>query len=607
MKKRRWIHDFRTSLRNMPLLRKFIVLFLIAWILPMFLSSMFIYRRTRDNLLESQLELALHGHEQVHTFLDYRLNRVYQTASIIGMDRGVNDILRREGIGYTEFEQLLYMSTLRMTLDRYHNIRTSEDDIRLYVPGDRIYSDEESLLFNLDRAEGSLWYQRSFYRWGWTTDCPPAFLDEPDIVSIVRPIRDLDQYNHMIGAVRIDLPLPEIEEYLRRANITPDCLTYLLSDDGHLIAASNEALHNELKLSADKMARLTQDDTFSSMSLDGATAWVKKSDVGHFDWQLISIVPQSQLILGVQPVQNQILIAFSLLFIVVVFLSIPGIQSITHRLRLLVRQMQEVQQGNLQAHLVSRSEDEVGQLVDNFNYMLDQIKDLLEQQYRMGQDLKSAELRALQSQVNPHFLYNTLEMINWLSDDQKPQKVKAAVQAMARFYRLSLSRGEDISTMAQELDLVQNYMTIQNMRFHDKIKLVLEVDDSILPCIVPKITLQPIVENAIQHGILEKDDKSGTIFIRGHLESNGQAVVTVEDDGLGMDDSQLQRLQNGQIVPSDGSSFGLSSIDQRLALYFSQKKGLTIESTAGKGTRVTLRFPATENTPGEGRSDHPQT
>ena len=196
--------------------------------------------------------------------------------------------------------------------------------------------------------------------------------------------------------------------------------------------------------------------------------------------------------------------------------------------------MIRVQGGEIKKIQVGREyHDEIGQLVTHYNEMADKMDELMQEQYALGQEKMGAELKALQSQINPHFLYNTLDMINWMAQKNETDNIRSVVQAMSGFYRLTLSKGHDIVTIADEVKMCDAYMEIQRRRYRGKILYEAEVDREILDCLIPKITLQPFLENAIIHGISEKEDGRGMVILNGWME-DGRITLSVTDDGPGM-------------------------------------------------------------------------
>ena len=198
----------------------------------------------------------------------------------------------------------------------------------------------------------------------------------------------------------------------------------------------------------------------------------------------------------------------------------------------------------------------------------------------------------LKSQVNPHFLYNTMDMINWMALQGQTEEISHAVQSLSRFYKLTLSRKKGISTIARELEHVTIYVQLQNMRYHDSIELITDIPDELSEYQIPKLTLQPVVENSILHGILEKESKSGTIVITGWME-NKDIVLLISDDGVGISPEILSTILSGSgNSQSGGTNIAVYNTHRRLQILYGKDYGLTYSSNPGKGTEVEIRFPA---------------
>lgn len=199
---------------------------------------------------------------------------------------------------------------------------------------------------------------------------------------------------------------------------------------------------------------------------------------------------------------------------------------------------------------------------------------------------------SLQAQINPHFLYNTMDMINWMALQGRTDEISHAVQSLSRFYKLTLSRKKGISTIARELEHVAIYVQLQNMRYHDSIELITDIPDELSEYQIPKLTLQPVVENSILHGILEKESKSGTIVITGWME-NEDVVLLISDDGVGISPEILSTILSGKgKSQSGGTNIAIYNTHRRLQILYGNDYGLTYSSNPGEGTEVEIRFPA---------------
>ena len=217
---------------------------------------------------------------------------------------------------------------------------------------------------------------------------------------------------------------------------------------------------------------------------------------------------------------------------------------------------------------------------------------LIKKQAKAAEDLRIAEFNSLQAQINPHFLYNTMDMINWMAQQGRTLEVSNAVQNLSRFYKLTLSRKKGISSIAKEEEHVSIYVHLQNMRYHDSISLISDIPDELMEYQIPKLTLQPVVENSILHGILEKPSKSGTIVLTGWVEEE-DIVLLISDDGVGIAPDKLPVILSGNGTSiSGGTNIAIYNTHRRLQVLYGTKYGLSYSSHLGQGTEVLIRIPA---------------
>lgn len=270
--------------------------------------------------------------------------------------------------------------------------------------------------------------------------------------------------------------------------------------------------------------------------------------------------------------------------------------AISKPIRELKKMTASVGEGNLDVRVENRNKDEIAALGKSFNHMTEQLKELIEKERREQESLKKAEMKALQAQINPHFLYNTLDAIVWMAEANKSDEVIKIVSALSSFFRTTLSKGRDWIPVRNEVEHVKSYLTIQKIRYNDILDYKIEIDEAIYDYSILKLTLQPIVENALYHGIKNKRGR-GMITIEGGLKEDGVMMFTVVDDGVGMTPERLAEVQaelddeQGEIVVNE-SGFGLNNVHKRIKLYYGQQYGLTVDSSVGTGTRVTITIPS---------------
>lgn len=250
--------------------------------------------------------------------------------------------------------------------------------------------------------------------------------------------------------------------------------------------------------------------------------------------------------------------------------------------------MKKFGKGDLSVRVPVLYEDEIGILSEEFNKMSEQIRQLVDQVYREQRAKRKSELAALQAQINPHFLYNTLNSVSSLIKMNCPDEAFIMIQAIGTFYRTSLSDGKTLIPLEQEITNIENYIKIQKVRYGNKIEYEIDIENEILQEWIVKLTLQPLVENSIYHGIKEMRGK-GIIRIKGWKEKN-KVFIQVSDNGLGIPEEKLEELFSKD-YREKGSAFGLFNIQQRLQIYFGKEYGLTVESKLSQGTKATVCIP----------------
>lgn len=258
-----------------------------------------------------------------------------------------------------------------------------------------------------------------------------------------------------------------------------------------------------------------------------------------------------------------------------------------------------ITKNDLQALVTSKNVDEITELGMSFNIMIGKIRQLLDAKIKEQENLQKAELKALQAQINPHFLYNTLDTIVWMAQSNKMEQVIEIVRALSSFFRIALSKGQDWITIEQEIEHVRCYLTIQKMRYRDILDYKIDVDEDILNGTILKLTLQPLVENALYHGIKNKRS-GGTITVHARRADNDRVSLEIEDNGVGFTPYRLARIKAAMNDDTDDftfkeSGFGLENVNKRIRLYYGKEYGLSVESRFQEGTRVTVTIPLLDN------------
>ena len=259
---------------------------------------------------------------------------------------------------------------------------------------------------------------------------------------------------------------------------------------------------------------------------------------------------------------------------------------VSSRIERLTHFMQEVQEGSMDMQMESDDRDEIGMLYRGFGSMMKRIRTLINEVYLSKITQKEAELKALQAQINPHFLYNTLSLINWKALAAGEEDISRMTLALSAFYRTALNRGRNVLQVETELSNTRAYLEIQSMLHDGDFDYEIEAQTEILQCESLNLILQPLVENAIHHGIEEKTDGRGKITVRGWKEDNCVWFM-VEDNGVGMEQEVADK-----ILTMESKGYGVRNVDERIRLCYGEKYAMKVESVVGKGTKMTIHFPA---------------
>jgi two-component system, sensor histidine kinase YesM len=251
--------------------------------------------------------------------------------------------------------------------------------------------------------------------------------------------------------------------------------------------------------------------------------------------------------------------------------------------------IKRVEQGDLKARTEVQSNDEVGQLGHSLNNMIAEMQILIDKLVREEQEKKEVELEALHAQINPHFLYNTLNTIKWMAKIQGNNSISKAITALVKLLRISTNLGRDMISLSEEIDYVKNYIVIQKLRFSKSVNIVYNIDENCMNLSIPKLILQPIVENSFIYG-MEDEQHELNIDLKAYMVDN-KLVIEVRDDGPGIKDEVLQNILTNASDKARFSKVGLNNVNQRIKIYCGNEFGLEIETELGVGTKVIVNLP----------------
>lgn len=473
-------------------------------------------------------------------------------------------------------------------LTEYTNtLEFSMGDISIfyYIDDDFVVVHQNGLHYRpIKSIESEDWYEKLKENNGrntWFSFQKDEYFPENKTLSLARYITDSNDYRNQIGVLVFSMDTSTLLRSFTK--ITEQQVIYLADENGTIIASS-EALENNPKWGQESNSQSSM-DAYEVWKNEQGKFLIRRCEIDDTGIYLVSLVPYEYMGAIYKSFLFWVLGGYFLILLLAAFY----ISFMSKRLTIPLKKLAEsistaTVSGKLECLEIDSTEKEICTLVDAYNMLIQKIEILLKQQYSLGKEKQQAELMALQSQINPHFLYNTLEMVNWMAERNEKENVQTVIQKMSTFYRLVLSKGKDIVTIREELALCETYLTIQQMRFQGRIQYERDVDDEILDYLIPKITLQPFVENAILHGIIASIEGRGTLSING-WEEDGRIILAVMDDGAGMAEEDREKSN------SKGSHYGMKNIGLRLSVYYQEDIKIEVESTKGVGTCVSINIP----------------
>ena len=411
------------------------------------------------------------------------------------------------------------------------------------------------------------------------------------VISLSRAVEVTDEGKATQALLLINLNYMYFEEIFSNVNLGNGGYVYLTNDRGDIIwhPKQNEIYSGRFK--EDNKYAATLKDGITVENLRGKNITLNVRTIGYTGWKLVGVTPSAAL--GVDGIKFR----FFVLFVADLFLFLLAMinafisDKISNPIKRLDGSVREIESGNLDVEILPSGSYEVEHLGKSIKNMLGRIKVLMSDLVAEHNAKRKSEFDTLQSQINPHFLYNTLDIIVWMIENENSDKAVNIVTALAKFFRISLSKGKNIITVKDEVEHVRNYLMIQNMRFKNRFEYSIDVDEKVLSYSSLKLMLQPLVENAIYHG-MEFMDGDGEIDVKVFKEDDS-LYFTITDNGLGMSEDMVETLLSKDFVPSKkGSGIGVKNVNERIKLYFGSEYGLKVESEPDEGTKITIHLPA---------------
>jgi two-component system, sensor histidine kinase YesM len=591
------VHSMRkliNYLQNLSVRWKFVLAYFAILIVPVIFSGVYMYLKTSDSAINQAKLVMEQNLMQTRASILQKVTLIENVSKIVTSYNNVQTIFKNE-YENEEYRIIDYQFEASPFIENILRISNSIYSIRFYMP-DTIITEMADSYYSVNRVEAPEWYkeiaERKKEQKGWI-DAHEAVMNalRPDNHTIEQVFSYNSGINFTIsrselGQLGIEIKESVLFDVLRDPVIRKFGKVFVIDGEGTTVS-------NNMP---EYFRRNVKNSNFPGYIGNKKINEVER--VNGKDFIVISIPIENIRcsIVGIFPVDNFngevkssltsiifVLIISSLLLAGVIYIIT---NLLLGRIKKLVRAIKQVKEGNLDVSVNVTSTDEFGEMASSFNHMTRRIHELVETVYKIQLMEREAELKALEAQINPHFLYNTLATVSWVARKANVPEIVKISNSLAKFYRLVLSKGERMIFVREELDMLTSYLNIQKIRFEYMFDVNYLIDEGIYDFKVAKNILQPLVENALHHGV-EPKGTHGTITIKAK-EWENKLLFQIIDDGIGMGPETLKSILEGKVERSNGSGYAIKNIIERLKVYYGDEQKVTIFSKIGIGTVITI-------------------
>lgn len=586
---------------SFSLKKQLLIYFVIVSFIPACIISIYFYNNSKKLLEKSMGESNYRFISGIVDNLDSKVKQVSQFTNIIYTDRGVVDLLLRKSEDADKFDKV--KGQVIGDIERQFQYQPITGYINsMFILGENgldLRNGAEAFLIDKAKIKNSEWYNKGRqsngdFQWWYAVKNYAGRHGTEYVIPMYRVMNDLNT-----GQKRGDLILlfsaSFFEDCYSNTKMGSDEELYIIADDGTIIFSNNYGLLGKkieeggLKISQLKDAYIQNFEVTIGKEKKLVT-YKKSTSIG---WKIIHIYPLTEIQKQRRVILSSTLLLVAILILLSMSFSVFLSENFARPIKRLVKQVNLVAQGQFDSLVTLKSQNEIGELGRNIEKMAKDIRNLLNEVVLKEEEKRKFEIKMLQSQINPHFLYNTLNSIKWMASLQGADGIRDMVSSLGRLLKSALNDSDEKITIREELAILEDYFYIQHIRYKGKVKFRNNAQsDALLDNLILKFTLQPLVENSVFHG-LEPMEEPGEIVLSVE-EGNQCIIIIVEDNGVGMDSEKISQIMN-----DDGKGFsmrgfrgiGLGNVNRRIKLEFGEQYGLTLESELGKYTKAKVCLP----------------
>ncbi len=556
--------------------------FLLVSFVSILVLSITFYFVSAEVIKKNSEKLLVDLIDQVSNEVNKLFVDAHQTLRMVANDPKIQQVLRNP---YPESISELY--SIELEVDNQLSFVQSymKDIFGIYIVGANGTQYKSNFFSGREEDwHATWWYQEISHSYDtfWLGPHKGAFIvettDQP-IITVGETIIDKASGNSL-GIALLDLEVKTLEELLE-ANLEGFGNILLTDADKRVVCSIPRSVSTVYY----QVTPIEVDDYRS----EGYLAY--SSPIGMNNWSIIGMIPQKQLTKDMKSITTVIILLIISVCIIDVLVALYFTGKVANPIKRMMMLMKQVETGDFNVNMEIASKDEVGKLSESFNVMVKKLDNSMKMLFENQRKLRKAELRALEAQINPHFLYNTLDSVCWLARAERNDEIINTIIALTKLLRIGLSRGDEIITIGNEVEHVHNYLIIQKMRYRSQFEYTIDVPEQIKEYKILKLVLQPLAENALYHGIKNKMEK-GKILISAEKNSN-TIEFSISDTGIGMSQKKIEELQRSladkESIKAEG--VGLKNVNERMKIYFGEEYGLSFESEEGIGTVINFKIP----------------